>query len=389
MKPKVLEKYSQELASPSRGMKSTVWLLITLLVFSWVVLPPRTEFAGKKSKPPAAPSAPRVENLVWPQPPQRPRIRFVRQILSIDDVLERKKKQGWMDRLAGVKQGQDRIELRKPYGVAVDSQGKIYVADSANRVVFVFDLTAKSMETRGQKGQARLALPIGVAVDDHDRLFVSDSYNHKINCYSPEGELLAVVGSDQLQRPAGIAIDNQRRRLYVADAKAHRLAVFDIDAYSFQRFIGEPSAKGEAEAGKFSAPTNIALDQQGHLFVTDTWNYRIQVFEPDGKFVRAFGEQGVLPGNFVRPKGITIDGEGHVYVADAEFNNFQILTPEGQALMAVGALGSEPGQFALIAGMAIDKKNRIYVTDQLRGRLQIFEYIPEKAAISGEGPKPQ
>ena len=294
-----------------------------------------------------------------------------------------------MDRLAGVKPEEEHTHLIRPYGIAVDSHDRIFVADSANRAVFVFDLAAKSVEYRGQRGPSRLALPVGVAIDNQDRLFVSDSFLHKINCYSPEGELVAVLGGDELERPAGLAIDNQRRRLYVADSKAHRIAVFQIDSFSFLKFIGEPSKEGEAEAGKFSAPSNLALDQKGFLYVTDSWNFRIQVLDPEGRFVRAFGEQGVQPGYFVRPKGIAIDRDGHVYVADAEFNNFQILTSEGRPLLAVGSLGVEPGQFSLITGLTIDRNNRIYVTEQWRGRLQIFEYLPEKNLSAEGGVKPR
>jgi DNA-binding beta-propeller fold protein YncE len=119
------------------------------------------------------------------------------------------------------------------------------------------------------------------------------------------------------------------------------------------------------------------VSRTGEIYVTDTWNSRVQVFDGTGKFVREFGGHGVLPGSFVRPKGVAVDVDGHVYVADAEFNNFQILSAEGQSMLAVGAYGNNPGQFALIAGISIDNNNRIYVTDQLRGRVQVFQYYPE------------
>ena len=111
-------------------------------------------------------------------------------------------------------------------------------------------------------------------------------------------------------------------------------------------------------------------------------NYRVQIFDPSGKFIRAFGAQGDRPGEFIRPKGIAVDSEGHVYVADAEFNNFQILTADGQPLLAVGVLGTDAGQFALIAGLYIDPKDQIYTTEMFRGRVQVFQYITQPA--SGE-----
>ena len=328
-----------------------------------------------------------TSNLVWPQPPQRRRIAYLAQITATDDVVGVPKR-SWMDRAAGARPPARRQVLKSPYGVAVDSKRQIYVADAANHAVFIFNLEQKRVEYRGDRPPARLALPIGLAIDDEDRLFVSDAALHQITCFRPDGEVLAVFGMDDLQRPAGMALDNRLHRLYVADAKANRLAVFDTTSFRRLQHIGGPSTPGKGEPGKFSAPSNVAVGADGQVFVTDTWNQRVQVFDSAGKFVRAFGRHGVTPGDFVRPKGIAVDSEGHVYVADAEFNNFQILTPDGRPLLAVGDYGTNPGQFALIAGMAIDKSNRIYVTDQWHGRLQIFQYFPEQAAVVLTGTAP-
>ena len=151
--------------------------------------------------------------------------------------------------------------------------------------------------------------------------------------------------------PGGLAVDHTRRRLYVADAKLNKVLFYDLHSLQLVKAIGGSSASGEPEAAKFSAPTNLALDSRGRIYVTDTWNCRIQVFDPEGNFVLAFGTQGVQPGRFVRPKGIAIDSEDHVYVVDSEFNNFQIFTPEGKPLLFVGSAGTGPGEFTLPTGM--------------------------------------
>jgi DNA-binding beta-propeller fold protein YncE len=315
-------------------------------------------------------------NLVWPQPPQRRRIAFVTQITGVDDV-KGARKRTWMDRAAGAKQKEPRTRLKTPYGVASDSKGRIFVADPTNRSIFVFDIEHREVSFRGDKAPAQLALPIGVAIDARDRLFVSDSYFHQITLFGPEGEVVAVFGSNELQRPGGIAIDNTSKRLYVADSKANNIAVFDSESLRLIGHVGAADTPGEQEKGRFSCPTNVAVSRTGEIYVTDTWNSRVQVFDGTGKFMREFGGHGVVPGSFVRPKGVAVDVDGHVYVADAEFNNFQILSSKGEPMLAIGAYGNNPGQFALIAGIAIDNNNRIYVTDQLRGRVQVFQYYPE------------
>ena len=144
------------------------------------------------------------------------------------------------------------------------------------------------------------------------------------------------------------------------------MAVFSIDTFAFERYIGGPSNPDVREPGLFSAPTNVATDAKGNVYVTDTWNHRVQIFDHKGKFVRAFGSHGLSPGQFIRPKGIAVDSEGHIYVADAEFNNFQVFSSDGKVLLAVGARYN-PGQFALIAGLFIDE-NRIFTTEQDTGR---------------------
>lgn len=322
-----------------------------------------------------------VSNLVWPQPPQRKRLQFLKQIGGVDDV-KGKQKRGWMDRAAGAKAKSPRTKLRTPYGIAADSQGRIYVADAANRAVFVFDLEGKQVEYRGTHAPAQMATPVGVAIDKQDRLFVSDSFFHQITAFDPEGKVLGVFGSKELQRPGGIAVDSARKLLYVTDAKTHRVAIFETDHFTFVRYFGKPSTEGEAEEGTFASPTNVAVDAAGSVYVTDGWNCRVQVFDASGKFLRAFGQHGVSPGSFTRPKGIAVDADGHVYVADAEFNNIQVLTKEGQPLLALGSYGSDPGQFILVAGVAIDGNSRVYVTDQWRGRIQIFQYFPDEASAA-------
>jgi DNA-binding beta-propeller fold protein YncE len=251
----------------------------------------------------------------------------------------------------------------------------------------VIDPATKQFSKRESSTRAPLALPAGVAVDAQDRLFVSDAALHTIVCFSASGEPVAHFGTSSLGRPGGIAIDKQRNRLYVADAKDSRIAVFDTRSLEFTGYIGKASTNDQHQNGTFNAPTNVAIDRNGWLYVADTWNYRVQVFDASGKFVRAFGAQGDRPGEFIRPKGIAVDSEGHIYVADAEFNNFQILTPEGQPLLAVGMLGDAPGQFALVAGLYIDSNDRIYTTEQFRGRVQVFQYISQPAQASSADAK--
>jgi DNA-binding beta-propeller fold protein YncE len=340
----------------------------------------------KKESPQPALAPP---DLVWPLPPDPPRIRWLAEYTDLAKVKKPvSRKSSWMDKLTGTKTIDETQDLRKPYGVTTDKRGRIYAADTERKVVFVIDPAARSVETREGNSRVPLAMPAGVAVDSANRLFVSDAALHSILCFSSKGELVAHFGTAALGRPGGITVDSSRKRLYVADAKDSRIAVFDIDSFKLIGYFGHPSKTGERADGAFAGPTNVAVDRKGMIYVADTLNYRVQILDPEGKFVRAFGAQGDRPGEFIRPKGIAVDSEGHVYVADAEFNNFQILTAEGQPLLAVGTLGTQSGQFALIAGLYVDSENRIFTTEMFPGRIQVFQYIPQPP-VAGESGGPR
>jgi DNA-binding beta-propeller fold protein YncE len=375
--------------STRKQWRKITW--IALLGVVCLILVPDGWARGKsqvraKRKPKPIPEADAAK-LMWPLPPRVARITYVTQVMGEKDLLGKKaKKAGWLERAAGVTvQDEERPRMKKPYGVAVDSKGLIYVADSLQRAVFVFDLDKKLLTFRGNQPPAHLELVVGLAIDDQDRLFVSDAKLHQITCFDPSGKFLAVFGEGDLLRPGGLAVDNDLRRLYVADVKGSRIAIFDLDTYKFTRYINSQPPTKEEPNGLLGTPTNVAVDPDGLVYVVDTIPNRIQVFDTDGNYVRGFGEQGNTPGKFARPKGIAIDSDGHVYVADNEFNNFQIFSPEGRVLMSVGSFGPQPGQFLLLTGLAFDKQNRLVATDAGPvPRIQVFRYTPDAEAEAAE-----
>jgi len=358
-------------------------MLIATLGLGAADVPASRTKSGTRESEPAAPPP-----LIWPLPPDPPRVRWVAQYTDMAKVKPSQKKSAWLEKLTGTRPPDESLELRKPYGVTTDRRGRIYIADTELQSVFIVDPRTKTVERRQASSRAPMSLPVGLAVDADDRLFVSDAALHSLICFTPAGAPVALFGTSALGRPGGIAIDPQRHRLYVADAKESRIAVFDTTNFKLIGYYGGPGKPGQHENGTFLGPTNVALDRQGNIYVSDTGNCRIQILDPAGKFVRTFGQQGDRPGEFIRPKGIAVDSEGHVYVADAEFNNFQILTAQGQPLLAVGVLGGEPGQFTLIAGLAIDTEDQVYTTEMFRGRVQVFHYIAQNAAVQAKAAVP-
>ena len=314
----------------------------------------------------AAPAVAKPD-LVWPLPPETPRIRYL-ESLTGDSTF---RKQSRLKRLLLGPVTDPGITLLKPYGVATDHAGRVYVSDTGLGAVVVFDRSARQVRLLGNGGRAHLATPMGIAIDELGRLFVADAGLNQVLCLDGGGEVLLALGREQgMENPAGIAIDRNRHRLYVADSHLHQILVYGTDGVFQSRWGSRGPGLGE-----FNFPTNLALDEAGTLYIVDTGNFRVQILSPDGSPLSAFGRAGDGPGQFHRPKGIALDSAGHVYVADAAFNNFQIFDREGRLLLDVGSTGRDPGTFWLPAGMHIDGKNELFVVDQINRRVQIFRYI--------------
>ncbi len=354
-------------------------------------------FADDKKKTPAppAPEAPKIDisNIVWPQPPAIARLRYLDYFSAQKKDPEKDKpevkKKSWMDRMAGVSPDdaakragtKPRFALGTPYGLAVDSKGMLYVADTKVGAVFIFNPESKDTGFIKHGVDAKFGRIFGLAIDDADRLFVTDGeYNHVL-VFNPEHKLEGQFGEGVMSDPAGLAIDEENRFLYVANTGTDQVLVYDADTFKLLRKIGTAGKNRTlTDPGDFAAPTNVAVDKDGNLYVADTLNDRVEEFDADGAFIRTFGKNGDGPGEFTRPKGIAIDCDGHVWVADANMNRLQVFTPEGNLRLIVGGFGWLPGQFQALAGLTIDKQNRVFTSEQYLGRVQMFRYITNAEA---------
>jgi len=318
----------------------------------------------------AAPSA-SAADLVWPLPPDKPRIRFLAMYNNNFDI-EPRKKRSWADKLVGNPDPNVLEILEKPAGVAIDSRGRIIVASMQRATVFILDAEKRSvLRLRGDRG-IELKNPLGLAVDKNNSIYVSDPVLKMVLKFSPDGNLQATIGQDPpLQNPVYLGLDESRRRLFLVDSHRHQVLVYDLDSLKLITTVGKRGEKN----GEFNYPVGIGVSRDGFFAVSDTGSCSVQIFSPDFKFVRRFGTEGTRPGEFVRPKGVAYDNEGHIYVVDAAFNNFQIFDSKGKVLMFLGSFGNKPGAFNLPNGISVDAKDRIIVSDQLNSRVQIFQYL--------------
>ena len=334
-----------------------------------LLLAPASSRAANKHK-----TALKMPTLVWPLPPEKPRIKFVQAIYGAGDV-EPAKKGNFLDKVAGIQRGDFKRTFSKPYGIATDSHGRIYVADSGQGLIFVLDRDSKRVTYIGSSAQVRLRLPVGITVDARDRVWVADAVGQHVYAFDGDGGVLMMLGRQgEMLNPTSVAVDDSRNRIYVVDSKLHKVLVFDTESGQRVSTIGE---RGSGN-GQFNFPTQVALDKDGRIYVADTLNFRVEVFGPDYKFLEAWGKQGNRLGDFMKPKGIAIDPFQNIYVVDSDFDNFQIFDPQKHLLMSLGSVGSVPGTFWLPAGIHIDRNNYIYVSDQNNRRRKHFVDIALK-----------
>lgn len=323
-------------------------------------------FCPRCASPPGQLFPPLATPMVWPQPPDAPRIRLVGVIASSDDL---KAARTGREALSEALHGRpDPIRFLGPQSVAVADGRLVAVADGNATAVHIIDLTARThLLVTGFAGE-RFGSPVCVAWAG-TRLYISDALRHEVIELSAEGAFVRRFGADTLSRPVGIVYAAPHDRLYVVDGGAHCIRVFTPDG-RLDRTIGQRGAS----AGEFNYPSYVAY-RPDVLAVADSGNFRVQLLSPDGVCERTIGQKGDAAGDFALPKGVAFDPDGHLYAVDAHFENVQVFDREGRLLLAFGQEGSGLGAFSLPAGVAIEPHGRIWVADAGNGRLQVFEYI--------------
>jgi DNA-binding beta-propeller fold protein YncE len=303
--------------------------------------------------------------LVWPAPPDPPRIGYVKSISRPADLGIKASAFTRFGRwLTGSQKGNEL--LIKPFGLALDENDNLCLTDTGDNSVCFYEQSKKKWRRWDRVERLRFISPVAVA-KRQGIFYVADSGLRSIVAFDEAGKLRLHITS-HLERPSGLVISGDR--LFVADSQRHRIVIFDL-AGNYKSEFGK---RGIA-LGEFNFPTHLAADTQGNLFVTDSMNSRVQVFDTTGNSKRQLGKIGDSPGHFSRPKGVGVDALGSVYVIDGLFDNVQIFDQTGRLLLNFGEPGSGPGEFWLPNGIAITRDNHIFVADSYNRRVQVFKYI--------------
>jgi uncharacterized protein (TIGR03663 family) len=249
----------------------------------------------------------------------------------------------------------------EPRGLAADAAGNLYVADTKNHRIQVFDPTGRSLRAFGVKGSGdgQLNEPCGVAVDPQGDIWVADTWNARIARFSADGVWRGAFTDTEKALFGPRAIVASQGTVYVADTGNKRIVRFDRDGHK----LGDWGGAGKGP-GQFVEPVGLAADSTGSIYVADTGNHRIQVFDSAGKFLRQFPVFGWK--DFYTEPYITLGPSGAVLVTDSGQSRITIYDAQGNLKRSV----KPPEPFKSPTGIVVDPFGTLSVSD--RGLDRIF-----------------
>ena len=262
--------------------------------------------------------------------------------------------------------------VNKPYGVTTNSKGHIIVAERGGHCISTFTAEGQKVLTFGQNGsgQGQFNGPIGVAVDNNDNIYAVDYNNNRIQKFTAGGQFIASVGSKgdqplQFANPAGIGFNKMNKKLYICDQTNHRVQILNTDLTFHASFGSEGN-----ENAQFENCLYAAFNSGGNVYVTDCSNNRVQVFTPEGEFLREI--KATPKGSVPNPFAIAIDSSDNVYVSERDNHCVDIFNSRGEYIASFGSTGTKEGQFDGAFGLHIDRNDCVLVCDCKNGRIQVF-----------------
>lgn len=285
-------------------------------------------------------------------------------------------------------------KFTRPYDIALDDLGNIYVTDIDTNRVCVFARYGSFIREFGRAGMANppagkeaswkpgnLLWPTGIDVGEDSNIYVADSGNARIEVFGPDGGFLYYFpdenSENKLNRP--LALDVNKNKVYVAE-RGH-VYVYTTKG-KFLKTIGE-SGRGN---GQLDGPDGIAVADDGTVYVTDGLNMTLTAFDARGKVKWVAGQAPATISESQRrfglPAGVDLDAKGNVYVVDSFHFTIQVYSPGGKRLAEIGTMGNGPGAFYFPRGIVVAPNGMIYVADSNNGRVQAiklkkFEIVKE------------
>jgi DNA-binding beta-propeller fold protein YncE len=300
--------------------------------------------------------------------------------------------EGWRDMAARQvfgSQGADPGQFQGPRGIQVGPDGYVYVADAGNHRIQKLTADGQFVAAWGQQSMVDTEAgavrgfnePWDVAVAPDGSIYVADTWNHRIQKLDADGEFVTAwglfgeytlrdtIGQGAFYGPRSIAIHPDDGRVYVTDTGNKRIQVFEPDGQFAFQWGG-----GGVLDGYLDEPVGIAIGPEGAVYVADTWNQRVQVFDRGGAFLRQWPISSWETGSPEEKPYLDVDSQGRVYVTDPSNYRVLVFDSYGNYLLSFGQYGLDERSFAFPLGIAVasETDDSIYVTDAHGGRVLVF-----------------
>ncbi len=262
-------------------------------------------------------------------------------------------------------------EFNKPRSLAVDRRDNLYVVDMTGRVQkFAPD---GHFLLSWQMPQTDLGKPKGMGRDAEGNIIVIEPHYQRVNLFSPAGKLVAQWGehgtnAGQFIMPRAVAVDSRGNFFVPEYTVVDRVQEFSAKEKNLLRVIG----RAGTENGEFNRPEGICVDSADRVYVADSCNHRIQVFSPDGKWLKTYGKAGAGLGDLSYPYDIRVDHAGRQFVCEFGNSRIQVFDANDRPLEILGGVGGAPGQFSNPWSIAFDSAENLYVADSQNHRVQKF-----------------
>jgi DNA-binding beta-propeller fold protein YncE len=273
--------------------------------------------------------------------------------------------------------------LLNPTGLACDAaRDRVYVADSSHSRVVVFNNLGSRLFTfqhwvRSANGQRMLGAPMCLLPWDGGTLVVTDALSPRLDIVDIYGAVVNSIDFAPLMHQPepvnpGATGEDQAGNLYVVERSSQRVVVLNHGGTRVLRVFG---GKGE-DQGTFQGAEGLAVAPDGTTYVLDSMRGPIiQVFDPQGKFVTGFGQEGDRAEDFHHPTSVALDGDGRLWIVDTISQDVKCFTTSGRFLASFGGLGTGPGQFYFPIAVAVGG-DILYVLEKAGARVQAFRIIP-------------
>ena len=282
---------------------------------------------------------------------------------------------------AGTEPGQ----FQRPRGLAVASDGTLFIADTDNHRIQHVDQDGNTLHVWGSfadisTGEApggTFYEPWSLTIGPDGSVYVADTWNHRIQKFTPEGEFVNMWGffgqaesPYALWGPRDVTVDNDGNIL-VTDTGNKRIVIFDADGNSISEFGGAGFSPGE-----FDEPVGLAADSEGNLYINDTWNQRIQNFKLNSPsnydFAKSWDVYGWFGQSLDNKPYINTTSDCNVYVTDPEGYRVLEFTPEGEIVRYWGDYGQGSDSFGMAGAVAVDDSCGVWVSDSGNSRIMHF-----------------